>query len=226
MFDCILLIAGKGERSGLSYNKVFYTINKKPLFRYSLETFLDIKECRKIVLVIREDDIDLVKKEIETLDNSRIEIVYGGNMRQDSVSNGIDKCESKVVLIHDGARPLVSKKNIDDVYINTLEYYSSVLAVKTIDTIKEVKDGKTRTLNRENLWNIQTPQGVNLEYYKISIKKAIKENYYATDDVSLLEKYMDTVPKIVEGSYQNIKATTYNDIEYIEYLIKEKKYGV
>lgn len=226
MFDAIILIAGKGSRSGLKYNKVLYRIDGKPIFKYSLETFLSCKDCRKVVLVVNKNEVDEIKDAIADLDLSKIEIAYGGVLRQDSVASGVDKCGNKIVLIHDGARPLVEKKHIVDVYESALMYSSAVLAVKTIDTIKEYKNGKLTTLNRESLWNIQTPQAVELKKFKTALKRASVENYIATDDVSLLEKYFEITPKIVNGLYRNIKLTTMEDLEYIKYLLRGKFYGI
>src|SRR5690554_1245169 len=114
MFDAIILTAGKGSRSGLKYNKVLYRIDGKPIFKYSLEVFLSCFDCRKVVLVINKNEQEEVKAAIEDLDTSRIDITYGGELRQDSVANGIEKCSSKIVLIHDGARPLIERKHIID----------------------------------------------------------------------------------------------------------------
>lgn len=226
MFDAILLIAGKGQRSGLAYNKILYKVDGKPLFRYSLETFLSCEHCRKVIIVTTKDDYEQVSLAISDLDLSRIEFTYGGNLRQDSVANGIDKCNSEVVLIHDGARPLIEKKHIIDVYEGALMYSSAVLAVKTIDTIKELKNGKLNTLNRDLLWNIQTPQGVDLKKFKKALTRAKTDKYYGTDDVSLLEKYYDISPKIIQGSYRNIKVTNPEDLDYVKYLIRGIIYGI
>lgn len=220
MFDAVILMAGKGTRSGLQYNKILYKLNNKAVFLYSLEEFLKCDECKKVVLVIDALEESEIRNEINIVDE-RITFAYGGSQRQDSVRNGIKECSSEVILIHDAARPLIKKQNIIDVYENAKTHTSSVLAVKTIDTIKEYRDGKLITLNRDNLYNIQTPQGVNSNKFKEAHKLAEKENFYATDDVSLLEKYYNISPKIVIGSYNNLKLTTKEDLKYIEYLLKE-----
>lgn len=225
MFETILLIAGKGERTNLTYNKVFYKILNKSLFRYSLETFLNCKECNKVIIVTTPYEIKQVKDEIKDLDTHRIQYTYGGLMRQDSVFEGVKLATRDIILIHDGARPLVQEEQIIAVYESVKQYSSAVLAVKTTDTIKELRDGKLYTLNRDLLWNIQTPQGLKLDLYKKAIEMAQSEKYYGTDDVSLIEKYLNISPKIVEGSYENIKATTKADLEYIEYLIRRNLNG-
>ena len=222
MFDVVFLIAGKGERTNLPYNKVFHKINNKFLFMYALEKFIDLKECEKIVIVTNQDDFSKLNSEFD-LDNQKIEITLGGEYRQDSVNKGIKLCKNEIVLIHDGARPNITKNEILKVYEQTLIKGAAVLAVKTKETIKQLVDGKIVTLDRTNLYNIQTPQGVKKSLYNQAVTMAKKDNYYATDDVGLLEKYLFINPEIVLGSYENIKVTTIEDIKYLEFLLKEEK---
>lgn len=226
MFDAIILMAGRGSRTGLKFNKVLYKIEGKPIFRYSLEEFLSCDDCKKVVLVVNKNELEDIREAIIDLDSSRIEIAFGGDLRQDSVASGIEKCSSKIVLIHDGARPLVERRNIIDCYEGALVYSSAVLAVKTIDTIKRFYNGKLETLNRDSLWNVQTPQAVELKKFKQALKKASLDRFTATDDVSLLERYFDISPRIINGSYKNIKLTTMDDLEYIKYLIRGKYDGL
>jgi 2-C-methyl-D-erythritol 4-phosphate cytidylyltransferase len=216
MFDAIILMAGKGERTGLSFNKILYKVNNKPLFQYSLETFLKSPFCHQVVLVVSKTDEKEVKNLINDLPN--VKLTIGGNHRQDSVQAGIALCEEKIVLIHDAARPLLDLKSVDKVYQETLKNQAAVLATPTIDTIINSELGYN-ALKREHLWNVQTPQGVNLDAYRLASKQAYKEGYYASDDISLMVKYLNIKPVIVPGSSQNIKVTSKYDLEYIEYLL-------
>ncbi|MDD3999747.1 MAG: 2-C-methyl-D-erythritol 4-phosphate cytidylyltransferase, partial [Bacilli bacterium] len=109
MFDAILLLAGKGERSGLEYNKVLFKLNDKPLFLYSLETFLKCRDCRKMILVCREEEIQTIQTLLSGY--QKIDYAIGGEQRQDSVKAGIARTESDIALIHDGARPFVKKRS-------------------------------------------------------------------------------------------------------------------
>lgn len=215
MFDCLILLAGKGERTGLEYNKVFYRIKDKPLFRLALETFLKVPLCRKVVLACREEEISAVKAMVSDL--SKIEFVVGGKYRQDSVKAGMEKCSSEVVLIHDGARPFIEREEIEKIYQATIRSKAAVLAVRSADTIVEVKDGY-RTLERQYLWKVLTPQGVLRKLYLEAVSLAEKEAYYGTDDVGLLERYLKINPEIVPGKDKNIKITTERDLLYLEFL--------
>lgn len=224
MFDCILLVAGKSTRFNQDTNKVLYKLKDKLVFRYSLELFLSIEECRKVVLVTSKNDIDIIKNEVKDLDLNKIIFTTGGVMRQDSVYNGLMLTESDIVLIHDGARPMINANDILKVYHESINHLAATLAVKVIDTIKQVDD-KVITLNRANLWQIQTPQGVNRKIFLDVITKAKNNGYYGTDDVSLIEKYTNIQPKMVEGNYDNIKITTFRDIKYLEFLM-DGNYGL
>jgi len=219
MFDAIILMAGKGERTGLPYNKTLYSIKGKPIFRYSLETFLACRECRKVVLVTAADEMNLVRELVADL--SRVELTIGGSHRRDSVNAGLALCSEAVVLIHDAARPLVTTEEIRDVYRQTLENKVAVLAVKTTDTIISTASGY-QTLDREHLWNVQTPQGVWLDAYRFALKEAIIDDYYPTDDSGLLVKYLNLTPAIVIGKSENIKVTSKSDLDYLEYLLGRK----
>ena len=221
MFDCIILCAGSGTRTNLGYNKVLYKVNDKPLYAYSVDLFKNISEVNKIVIVSSENDYDFFLQEFK--DDEKVVIAIGGKERSDSVLSGLKMCDSEVVLIHDGARPNILKEEVIAVYKEALENKASVLAVKAKDTIKKVDDDLcvVNTLNRNELMQMQTPQGVNRELMiaglnKISDKKAI------LDDVYVFEKVYGIKAKVVLGRYENIKVTTESDLDYIKFLLGNK----
>ncbi len=215
MFDCILLMAGSGKRTGLNYNKINYKINGKELYKYSLDKFLSLKEVGKVILAVNENDYDIFKD----LENERIKICIGGKERQDSVYNALKLATSDIVLIHDAARPNTSVEEILAVYDNTVKYDCAVLASPCIYAIKEVKDGfVTKTIDRSNVYTMQTPQGVRRE---MMIKALESIDYLIYDDVEAIEKIYDIKAKIVLGSNDNIKLTTKADLKYFEYLLGE-----
>jgi|SRR5690554_2736171 len=218
MFDAIILMAGKGERANLGYNKVFYKLNDKPLYSYSLDAFLKVKECNKIILVVNKEDF----AKVSFLETDKIKIVLGGKERQDSVYNGVSAAESEIVLIHDGARANIKPKDVINLFNEMEKHKAAVLANKVTDTIKVVKNGyANKTLDRRNLWAMQTPQGLNRKLFLDCLQKAKKDAYYGFDDVELIEKYTNEVVKIVEGSNLNIKATIKEDFALLEFLLKE-----
>jgi len=219
MFDCILLLAGSGRRTGLDINKIMYEINGRPLYEYPLNTFLNIKDCNKIILVVRNDEYDyfhaLEKK------NDRIKVVLGGLRRQDSVLNGIMKVESDYVLVHDGARANIKRKDILNVYEACLKYACAALAVKENNALKKVKDNFVECdIDRSDIYCMQTPQGARTELLKNALMM-IDEDVF--DDIEAINKVFNKKAFIVLGDYTNIKFTTMDDARYLSYLLKEEE---
>lgn len=220
-FDVIILMAGSGVRSGLLYNKTLYRINNKPIFVYSLEKFQKNEACENIILVYKDNDLEEIKKILTDYDSKKIIFVNGGDTRQDSVYNGLLACINEMVLIHDGARPLVTMDEINSTYEELCCGNVCTCGYQAKDTIKEMTD-VCKTLDRKNLFIVSTPQGVFKEKMINAIKKARLDNYVGYDDVSLLEKYYQYVPKIVGNNSYNIKATTMEDIKIISLIIGDK----
>ncbi|MDD3171071.1 MAG: IspD/TarI family cytidylyltransferase [Bacilli bacterium] len=221
-FEVILLIAGNSTRSKLSYNKNFYLINNKPIFRYSLEKFLGIKECQKVIIVYRNSDEALLEQSLNHIDRKRIDVVVGGRTRQESVYNGLLKADSMNILIHDGARPLINREEIMAVYEQVKRGNPCCLGYRVSDTIKKMTEKEFLTLDRDDLFAIQTPQGMSRDLLKEAILKANSENYIGYDDLSLLEKYYNIRPTIIPGNPYNVKATTLEDIKFISLILGDK----
>ena len=166
--------------------------------------------CKQIVVVTKEEELDDLKKLISS---KKIDYVFGGKERQDSVYNGLQVVKEDYVLIHDGARPYLKKENIDDILecLNKNDACLSVVPVK--DTIKVCIDGNiVKTLPREQLVQAQTPQAFKTELIKRCYQKGKDKNYIATDDASLVEYFENIEVKAVLGSYSNIKITTPDDL--------------
>ncbi len=220
MFDAILLIAGRGERTRLPYNKVFYKIDGQPVFLRPLKKFLELDECERVVIVAAQDEMALAKEAVQFLNSPKIIFVSGGERRQDSVENGMRMCVNEVVLIHDGARIMIEKPYIMAVSETMKAFHSAALAVRVTDTIREMKDGKMRMLDRDGLYAMQTPQGVRRNEYLRAAALAQNDHYFGTDDVELIEKYLSIPPVLVEGSYDNFKVTNISDIRRLEAVME------
>lgn len=214
MFDCLLLMAGKGTRTSLNYNKINYLINDKPMYKYSLDKFLTIKECNKIIMVVNENEYSYY----EHFNNSRIQVIVGGEERWQSVLLGAKVATTDILLIHDAARPNIDIDDILQVYNASINNDAVCLGVKVKDCIR-YQDQETNTLERSNLWQIQTPQGVNRKMLIEGLENKKYSHYY--DDCEVLEKNFKTKVYIVEGKYNNIKVTTDDDIDYIKYLLNK-----
>ena len=209
-YSAIVLCAGKGSRSGLTYNKMLYRFKNKTVYEMSMEIFLNDERCKQIVVVTKEEELDDLKKLILS---KKIDYVFGGKERQDSVYNCLQVVKEDYVLIHDGARPYLKKENIDDILECLNKNDACLLVVPVKDTIKVCIDGNiVKTLPREQLVQAQTPQAFKTELIKRCYQKGKDKNYIATDDASLVEYFENIEVKAVLGSYSNIKITTPDDL--------------
>lgn len=208
MYQAILLAAGNSSRSGLNYNKVLYTLDDKPIIYISALNFINDEKCNKIFLVCKSNELDTFKKIFEQ--ENKIEYIIGGQTRQESVSNALKHVNSEYVLIHDGARPYYSKKLLDSI-INKLDEFNAVIpAMKVTDTIKVVESGIViKTINREMLRTIQTPQGFKTSVIKLAHSLANKQDY--TDDSSMIEELTNEKVCVIDGEKDNIKYTQKED---------------
>jgi 2-C-methyl-D-erythritol 4-phosphate cytidylyltransferase len=223
--------AGLGKRFGTGINKPFQTLGGKPLIIWSLEILEAIDEVVEIIPVLKSEDMEHGIEIFEKAGLSKIKrIAQGGKERQDSVYNGLKLIEDKncIVLIHDGVRPLIERplieeviKNMSEILRNKEECGGIVPGVPLKDTIKEATDGIIRkTLRRDSLWAIQTPQIFPYKSIFSAYNKARKEEFYSTDDAAIVEKYGGKV-KVVMGSYRNIKITTPEDLDIAEFLLRK-----
>lgn len=210
-YSALIVAAGSGTRMGLGYNKVFYKFkNGQTIIEKTVNVFASDPRCKQIILVSSEEDL----KEMKHLFNDLVSnYVIGGETRQHSVNNGLACVNQDYVLIHDGARPWVSKEEIDRI-ITTLETQDAcLLCVPVKDTIKKVVDGVIQTTYvRSTLMQAQTPQAFKTTLIQDAYTKAMKENILATDDAQIAELCSSAKVIAVEGSYTNKKATTMEDL--------------
>lgn len=223
MVYAIILAGGKGKRMGFKISKQYIELREKPILYYTLTKFINCKDINKIVLVLPKDEIDYCKKNI--LDKYSLtvdKIVEGGKERQDSVYNALEEIEkTDIILIHDGARPFVSNRIIEDGIKLAKLYGGAAPGVIPKDTIK-VKDNSgfsKETLVRDTLLAIQTPQCFKLDIIKSCHKKVKEANISVTDDTMVVEMYGNKV-YLYEGDYTNIKVTTPEDLILAEKLIE------
>ena len=209
-----VVIVAAGTGSGI--NKQFIKLEGKEIIAYTIEKFYNNSNIEDIVVVVKEDESEFFKKEIlDKYNFKNVKIAYGGKERQDSVYNGLklldEKCD--VVLIHDGARPFVSDKIIDKSIEEAKEHKAIVVGVPVKDTIKVIDNDKNivDTPNRSVLWAVQTPQTFDYNILIDAYKDAFKNKFYGTDDAMLVERIGYKV-KMLEGSYNNIKITTQEDL--------------
>lgn len=219
----IIPAAGNSTRMGKGKNKQFLKINNKEVIARTIETFEKNSKIKEIILVVKEDDFSLFNQLINNYKFKKVILAAGGKTRMTSVYNGLLKLSKDIekVLVHDGARPFLKEKYISEI-LDILDIESgAVLAVKSKDTIKVIEDGYIKkTLNRDSLINVQTPQGFRKKTILKAYKNGMTNNLSATDDSSLVEKIGVKV-KVVYGEYTNIKITTPEDIKTGEIILKE-----
>lgn len=220
----IILVAGNSTRFGQNRNKNFEIIEGKEVLLYSLEKFNENDLVKDIMIVCKKDEEDIVKKIASKITlNKEIQYITGGATRQESVYNAITKTDSNIVIIHDGARPMIKDRFITEC-IEEMDNFKGVsIAVKSKDTIKITDDNgivKETTL-RKNTWVIQTPQCFD-RVLLLEMHEKFKGDETVTDDCMLMERSGSNV-KLIEGEYSNIKVTTYDDVNLVKgYLTAEK----
>lgn len=223
MYAAIVLSAGIGSRMGLGYNKMLYEIKGQPIVIHTLMKFLKDDNCGQLILVVNKAELNAMKDLLvqANLKDSRIQIVEGGSERQYSVYNGLQKVTEEVVLVHDGARPFVTQRMIDECYHQALSGHSSIVAVPVKDTIKRVVNHQVvETPDRSQMYAIQTPQAAPTSLLKQAHECANEAGFLGTDESSLIEKYTKTPVNIVQGDYTNIKLTTPEDLVMANQLMK------
>lgn len=220
--------AGLGRRFGTGKNKPMYELLGRPLVVWVLDAIQLVEEVSEIVLVVKEADMEIAHDLAERYKFAKVRrIVPGGKERQDSVYNGLRALDEDTftVVIHDGARPLVDGRLIK-YSLACLEGFDGVVAgVPVKDTIKSVKDKAlivNETLDRSTLWAIQTPQTFNYAKIMEAHRLARTEGFYATDDAALIERCGGSI-RIIEGSYQNLKITTMEDISIAEKYLSVRR---
>ena len=223
--SAVIVAGGEGRRMGGP--KQFIEIAGKPMVLRALLAFDSCGAIDEMILVVPKDEISRAKELIKKFSVKKVSaVVAGGQSRQASVYNGLKAVseDSDYVLIHDGARPLIAGRSINDLITSLKGNDACILAVPVTDTIKEVKDGReiSRTLDREVLWSAQTPQGFKTSLIKEAHERAKKNGYSVTDDSLLLERLGHKV-KVVWGSYENIKVTTPFDVKLAECVIERRR---
>lgn len=234
MISAIVLSGGSGSRMKSDMPKQYLELNGKPVLYYALKAFQD--SCvDEIVIVAGSNYLDFCQKEIVekyALDKV-VSIVEGGKERYHSVYEGLkavnDKCE--YVLIHDGARPLLTNKIIEKSIESVKKDKACVVGVPVKDTIKVIDElgYADATPDRSTLWQVQTPQTFDYELIEEAYKKVFndmaqgKDVPTITDDAMIIEYASDKKVRMIHGDYRNIKVTTPEDMGVAELFLKNSK---
>ncbi len=216
----LILAGGIGSRMNCQIPKQFMLLNKLPILMHTIKKFNEADSSFNIILILPKNK-DIISKWKKLCEKHKFylnyDIVYGGRTRFHSVKEGLKKIDTNsIIAIHDGVRPLVSKKLINK-SINLVNANGVIPCVKITDSVRRKTKKKSFAINRDNFLAIQTPQCFNTK----EIKNAYSQKYSVqfTDDATVFEKYGGKI-KLIDGEKENIKITTYFDFKLAEYFIK------
>jgi 2-C-methyl-D-erythritol 4-phosphate cytidylyltransferase len=222
----IVLAGGSGTRMNAEINKVFLPIRGVPAIIRAVAPFTGF--CNGVIVVAREGDLPLMRDTLRRyglLERAVAQMVAGGDCRQASVACGLAALptDAEGVLIHDGARALVTEAVIRRAVDSLLEHGSGVAAVPVTDTIKRagVNGQVQETLDRSALFAMQTPQAFRVTDLRLAHALALRDGYNATDDAALLE-HAGLPVYLCEGSRENIKLTTLFDLRLAEAILRAR----
>lgn len=224
--SCIVAAGGKGTRIGAGINKIFIELCGEPIIAHTLAVLQNNDYIDEIIIVTGECDIpgccDIVKEfgitKVKT-------ITAGGDTRQQSVMNGLKEISpgSDILIVHDGARPLVESSRITEVICAAKEYGAAALGTPEKNTLKFVDENGfiTHTVDRSHIYEIHTPQGFKTCLARTMYENAINSGINGTDDCFLAESMGEKI-RIVEDSGENIKITAPDDILVAERILENR----
>jgi 2-C-methyl-D-erythritol 4-phosphate cytidylyltransferase len=214
----IIPAAGSGKRLGGSVKKQFLLLRDKPIIVHTLQRFEHCSDIDEIAVAVPEQSIAEMESLISHYRLHKVSMItVGGEKRQDSVYNVLRRFAFKpsdIVLVHDGVRPFIESKRITQLIRQCKETGAAVLAVQPKDTIRRSRGGEyfDQILDRNALWLVQTPQAFLASILMKAFKQAKQDRFYGTDESGLVERVGVKI-RIVEGSYDNIKITTEEDVD-------------
>jgi len=228
----VIAAAGESERfiSPSGVKKQFFKLSNKPIITWTIEKFVPIKQIGEVVVLLPADELPYWEGKIKSISPKIKCVAAGGTTRIDSVLNGLNYVTEKYVLIHDGVRPCVSKELILKI-INELNNYDSVVPVIPVNETLKLVDEENfvkKTISREKVYIVQTPQGFRTElikkaYLRIRQRREANVNLQLriTDDAQIVEEAFKKKVKIktILGEIENIKITTFDNIKLVKLIL-------
>lgn len=232
----IVLSAGQGKRMGASVQKQYIELQGKPIIYYTLSVFQKSEIIDDIILVVGKDQLKYVQEEIvRKYHFTKVKtVVEGGHERYASVWQGLkareydkyyENIQDGYVFIHDGARPFVDEEMLERAYDTVRKYKACVAGVPSKDTIKLINEEQfaVTTPEREYVWAVQTPQVFEKTLIFEAYARLMEEEcVHVTDDAMVVEQMMRLPVKLFEGSYENIKITTPEDLDIARIFLSKK----
>jgi 2-C-methyl-D-erythritol 4-phosphate cytidylyltransferase len=219
--NVIIVAGGSGSRMNQALPKQFTLIHNIPVLIHTIRAFLSFDPNIHLVLVLPESHLSLWQKiQIEFLPNQKVSIAFGGATRFQSVRNGLAGVAGGLVAIHDAVRPCVSVASIEASFESAARLGSGVLSVPMKDSLRELSENTSRSVDRAKFHIVQTPQTFQVSLIKRAFE--VEEQPFFTDDASVYEYALDEPVSLVPGDYKNIKITTQEDLEVISLFLAAK----
>ncbi len=220
--EAIVLAGGSGTRLDPNQKKQYIQIDNKDILQHTLEKFENINVVHNVIVVCSESEQDKIKSyalsKVKKFANPGKERMFSVNNALEMLDNDTD-----VVIVHDGVRMFFNEDKVENLVEMANQKGGAIYAVKSTDTIKKVENLEVcETVDRSNLYNVQTPQAFNVSLLKECYRKIIEENTLCTDDSMVVELMSDTKIQIIESDYDNIKITTKIDLEIAKAIIRSK----
>lgn len=224
----VLPAAGSGKRMNAGHNKLFLTLRDKPILVHTLEVFEQDPNCTGIWLAVKPEERETIQEMLNNFGITKVKgLPAGGDERQHSVYACIQVAgsESELTLVHDAARPFIEPAVIAGLVEMAKETGAAIAGVKAKDTMKRVLNGVIEeTVDREQLWMIQTPQAFQTSILLKAQQKAAQDGFLGTDESMLVERLGMSV-HVVESTYDNVKMTTQEDLVIGEAILQKRAGG-
>ncbi len=229
----VIAAAGLGRRMQQNTPKTYLRLGGKPILSHTLEVFEKVPEVHEVLVVVHPEDLELCQREVIDPNPLKkvLRLVPGGKERQDSVYNALKVLRKEaetleIILVHDGVRPFVTPSLISQVVAAARRHGAAVPGVPCQDTLKRVnpKGEVLETVERRELWQVQTPQGFRAALLWQAYQEAMSRQFYATDEAALVEALGKTVV-MVPGSFLNLKITTPDDLQLAEAILRYRQGG-
>lgn len=223
----IILAAGHGLRMGSYTKKPYVTIGGRTILAHTLDVFEGCQAVKEYVVVVEPSEMQACRKLLlgkKSEFQHLVDVVAGGDTRQESVYQGLMALDdnTKVVLIHDAARPCVESTALEASARGCDRFDAVISATPSTDTMKIIRDGLVEsTPDRSTLWRAQTPQTFQYRVLRAAHERAREENYIGTDDAELVER-AGYVVRVLEGASENIKITTAEDLDVAERILRRQ----
>jgi 2-C-methyl-D-erythritol 4-phosphate cytidylyltransferase len=227
----VIAAAGLGRRMQKDIPKTYLPLAGKPILIHTLEVFEQVSEVHEVLVVVHPEDLEFCQEEILAPHPLKkvLRVVPGGKERQDSVYNALkvlkrESEEPEVILVHDGVRPLIPPSLVGRVVVAARRHGAAILGIPCQDTLKRVSSRRevVGTVDRQQLWQVQTPQAFRSELLWRAYQEAMSRGLYATDEAGLVEALGQPVV-VVPGSPLNLKITTQDDLKIAEAFLACKQ---